>query len=60
MDRTYAHPLAIPSLAGIAHLAETHFIRTFRATFGEMPHRSVQGLGTAGLITYMSRPRVRR
>jgi transcriptional regulator GlxA family with amidase domain len=42
MDRTYAQPLDIPSLARIACLSEAHFIRTFRATFGETPHRYLQ------------------
>lgn len=42
MDRAYAQPLDIPSLAGIAHVSEAHFIRTFRATFGETPHRYLQ------------------
>ena len=42
MDRTYAQPLDIPALAGIAYLSEAHFIRLFRATFGETPHRYLQ------------------
>jgi AraC-like DNA-binding protein len=42
MDRTYADPLDVPSLARIAHVSEAHFIRTFRATFGETPHRYLQ------------------
>ena len=42
MDRTYAEPLDIHSLARIAHVSEAHFIRTFRATFGETPHRYLQ------------------
>ena len=41
-DRAYAGPLDIPSLAGVAHVSEAHFIRTFRATFGETPHRYLQ------------------
>ena len=39
MDRAYAEPLDVPTLAAIAHVSEAHFIRTFRATFGETPHR---------------------
>jgi AraC-like DNA-binding protein len=35
MDRAYAEPLDIPTLARIAYVSEAHFIRTFRATFGE-------------------------
>jgi AraC-like DNA-binding protein len=42
MDRSYAQPLDVPSLARIAHSSEAHFIRTFRATFGETPHRYLQ------------------
>ena len=42
IDRAYAQPLDIPSLAGVAHVSEAHFIRTFRATFGETPHRYLQ------------------
>ncbi|MCP3801458.1 AraC family transcriptional regulator [Allokutzneria sp. A3M-2-11 16] len=42
MDRAYAEPLDIPALAAIAHVSEAHFIRTFRATFGETPHRYLQ------------------
>jgi len=42
MDRTFAEPLCIPRLARIAEVSEAHFIRTFRATFGETPHRYLQ------------------
>jgi transcriptional regulator GlxA family with amidase domain len=42
MDRAYAEPLDIPALAGIAYVCPAHFIRTFRATFGETPHRYLQ------------------
>ena len=42
MDRTYAQPLDIRALARIAFVSEAHFIRTFRATFGETPHRYLQ------------------
>jgi transcriptional regulator GlxA family with amidase domain len=42
MDRDYAKPLDIPTLAKIAYVSEAHFIRTFRATFGETPHRYLQ------------------
>lgn len=42
MDRSYAQPLDIPTLARIACVSEAHFIRTFRATFGETPHRYLQ------------------
>ena len=42
MDRTYSQPLDVPALAAIAHVSPAHFIRTFRATFGETPHRYLQ------------------
>ena len=42
MDRTYALPLEVQALAGVAHVSEAHFIRTFKATFGETPHRYLQ------------------
>src|SRR6266567_2795717 len=42
MDRSYAQPLDISALARIAYVSEAHFIRTFRATFGETPHRYLQ------------------
>jgi transcriptional regulator GlxA family with amidase domain len=42
MDRGYAGPLDIPALARIAHVSPAHFTRTFRAAFGETPHRYLQ------------------
>ena len=42
MDRTYAQPLDVPALARIAFVSEAHFIRTFKETFGETPHRYLQ------------------
>jgi AraC-like DNA-binding protein len=42
MDRTYANPLDVPTLARVANVSEAHFIRTFRATFGETPHHYLQ------------------
>ena len=42
MDRTFAEPLCILRLAQIAEVSEAHFIRTFRQTFGETPHRYLQ------------------
>src|SRR5215204_334338 len=42
MDRRYAEPLDVPTLARIALVSEAHFIRTFRATFGETPNRYLQ------------------
>jgi transcriptional regulator GlxA family with amidase domain len=42
MDRSYADPLDVPTLARIALVSEAHFIRTFRAAFGETPNRYLQ------------------
>ncbi len=42
MDRAYAAPLDVRAVATVAHLSEAHFIRTFRAVFGETPHRYLQ------------------
>ncbi|GAA4671479.1 helix-turn-helix transcriptional regulator [Streptomyces chumphonensis] len=42
MDRAYAEPLDVPALARVAHVSPAHFTRTFRATFGETPHRYLQ------------------
>jgi transcriptional regulator GlxA family with amidase domain len=42
MDRDYRNELDVPALARIACVSEAHFIRTFKATFGETPHRYLQ------------------
>jgi AraC-like DNA-binding protein len=42
MDRAYAEPLDVKTVAAVAHVSEAHFIRTFRAVFGETPHRYLQ------------------
>ena len=42
MDRSYAEPLDIAALARIAYVSPAHFIRSFRAAFGETPHRYLQ------------------
>ncbi|WP_243730958.1 helix-turn-helix domain-containing protein [Modestobacter roseus] len=42
MDRAYAEPLDVPTLARLAHVSPAHFSRTFTATFGEPPHRYLQ------------------
>lgn len=42
MDRDYAAPLDVESLARLTHTSPAHFIRTFRAVFGETPHRYLQ------------------
>ena len=42
MDRAYAEPLDVRAFAAVAHVSEAYFIRTFRAVFGETPHRYLQ------------------
>jgi len=42
MDRAYAEPLNVGAVAAVAHLSEAHFSRSFRACFGETPHRYLQ------------------
>lgn len=42
MDRSYAEPLDVRLLARIAEVSEAHFIRVFKETFGETPHRYLQ------------------
>ena len=42
MDRDFALPLDVASLAAVAAVSEAHFIRSFKATFGETPHRYLQ------------------
>jgi AraC-like DNA-binding protein len=42
MDRSFAQPLDVPTLARGAHASPAHFARQFRTTFGETPHRYLQ------------------
>ena len=42
MDRGYADALDVEALAGSVHLSRAHFIRSFKETFGETPHRYLQ------------------
>jgi AraC-like DNA-binding protein len=42
MDRRFAEPLDVPTLAAIAHLSPSQFGRVFRSVFGETPHRYLQ------------------
>jgi transcriptional regulator GlxA family with amidase domain len=42
MDRCYADALDVEWLARSVALSRAHFIRSFRATFGETPHRYLQ------------------
>jgi transcriptional regulator GlxA family with amidase domain len=38
MDRDYAEPLDVPTLARTALMSPGHFSRSFRAAFGETPY----------------------
>jgi transcriptional regulator GlxA family with amidase domain len=38
IDREYARPLDVPSLAQAAHTSTAHFSRSFKRAFGETPH----------------------
>ena len=42
IDRDYAKPLDVPTLARVALMSEAHFIREFKAAFGETPNRYLQ------------------
>ena len=42
MDRHYAQPLDVPTLAAIAHLSASQFGRVFKDVYGETPHRYLQ------------------
>ena len=42
MDRAYDKPLDVAGLARVALTSKAHFIRTFKDTFGETPHRYLQ------------------
>jgi transcriptional regulator GlxA family with amidase domain len=42
MDRDYAGPLDIEALARSVYFSRAHFIRSFRAAFGETPGRYLQ------------------
>ena len=38
IDRDYAHPLDVPSMARAALMSPAHFSRKFRAAYGETPY----------------------
>jgi len=42
MDRRYAEPLDVPTLAALAHLSVSQFGRVFKEVYGETPHRYLQ------------------
>lgn len=42
IDRHFHEPLDVPALARVALMSPAHFIREFKAAFGEPPHRYLQ------------------
>jgi AraC-like DNA-binding protein len=42
MDRSFAEPLDVRTVAAVAHVSAAHFSRSFREVFGETPHRYLQ------------------
>ncbi|GAB3484443.1 helix-turn-helix transcriptional regulator [Nocardiopsis coralliicola] len=42
MDRAFDRPLDVPAAARVALMSPAHFARSFRAAFGESPHRYLQ------------------
>jgi AraC-like DNA-binding protein len=42
IDRDYGSELDLLAMSGIANISPAHLIRTFRAVFGETPHRYLQ------------------
>jgi AraC-like DNA-binding protein len=42
IDRHFPEPLDVPALARVALMSPAHFIREFKNTFGEPPHRYLQ------------------
>jgi AraC-like DNA-binding protein len=42
IDRCYAEPLDVATLARTALASEAHFIRSFKRAFGETPHQYLQ------------------
>lgn len=42
LDRDYATDLGLEAMARLAHVSPDHLIRTFKAVFGETPHRYLQ------------------
>jgi AraC-like DNA-binding protein len=55
MDREYARPLDVTTLARAALMSTAHFSRRFRATYGETPYvylmtrRNARGAGSVVL-----------
>jgi AraC-like DNA-binding protein len=51
IDRDYADPIYIPALAAGAGYSREHFIRAFRAAYGETPGATGPGGGSSRLRT---------
>ena len=56
MDVAYSQPLDTTRLAAIAHMSDAHFIRAFRAAFGETPHRYLQRRRVERAMYLLRRP----
>lgn len=39
IDREFARPLDVPTMAQAAHMSPSHFARRYRETFGETPYQ---------------------
>ena len=59
MDRDFAGLLDVPGLARIAFMSPGHFSRTFRATFGETPHRYLQRRRVERAMALLRQPAAR-
>jgi AraC-like DNA-binding protein len=55
IDRDYAEPVGIATLAAAAGYSHTHFIRAFRAAYGETPGAYRTGGGWNGLANCSGR-----
>lgn len=55
MQDNLAQPLTLADLAGVAQLSPFHFLRLFRATVGEAPHRHLTRLRIAAARSRLER-----
>jgi AraC-like DNA-binding protein len=53
IDARYTEPLDVPTLAAAAYCSPAHFSRTFKATFGETPHRYLQRRRSSGRPSWL-------
>ena len=56
IDRDYADPIDIPALAAGAGYLREHFIRAFRAAYGETPGATRPGVGWSAPANCSARP----